>query len=69
MFGIERRGYLREGDFADVCVFDPATVDTGPVRRLRDLPADGERLTFEEPVGVRHILVNGHTDPPGRIAA
>jgi N-acyl-D-aspartate/D-glutamate deacylase len=59
MFGLDRRGYLREGYFADVCVFDPATIDTGPVRRLADLPADGERLTYEEPTGVRHVLVNG----------
>ena len=59
MFGFERRGYLREGYFADVWVFDPATVGPGPQRRLQDLPADGERLTAEEPTGVRHVLVNG----------
>ena len=59
MFGFERRGYLREGNFADVCVFDPATVAPGPQRRLRDLPANGQRLTAEEPSGVRHVLVNG----------
>ena len=28
-------------------------------RELRDFPADGERLTAEEPTGVRHVLVNG----------
>jgi N-acyl-D-aspartate/D-glutamate deacylase len=54
-----RRGYLREGDCADVCVFDPETVGPGPTRRVRDFPADGERLTAEEPTGVRHVLVNG----------
>jgi N-acyl-D-amino-acid deacylase len=59
IFGFDRRGYLREGFFADVCVFDPATVDPGPTRRVRDLPAGGERLTAEEPRGVRHVLVNG----------
>lgn len=59
IFGFERRGYLREGYAADVCVFDPATVGTGPLRRVRDFPADGERLTAEEPTGVRHVLVNG----------
>lgn len=59
MFGFTRRGYLREGNWADVCVFDPATVDTGPTRRVRDFPADAERLTAEEPLGVRHVLVNG----------
>ncbi|MFI5041781.1 MAG: amidohydrolase family protein [Acidimicrobiales bacterium] len=59
MFGLVRRGYLREGNFADVCVFDPAAVGPGPLRRVRDFPADGERLTAEEPTGVRHVLVNG----------
>jgi N-acyl-D-aspartate/D-glutamate deacylase len=59
IFGFLRRGYLREGFHADVCVFDPATVGTGPLRRVRDLPGGAERLTAEEPTGVRHVLVNG----------
>ncbi|HEU5302994.1 MAG TPA: amidohydrolase family protein [Acidimicrobiia bacterium] len=59
MFGFVGRGYLREGSCADVCVFDPRTVDPGPTRRVRDFPADGERLTAEEPAGIRHVLVNG----------
>ena len=59
MFGFVRRGYLREGYAADVCVFDPKTVGPGPTRRVRDFPADAERLTAEEPTGVRHVLVNG----------
>lgn len=59
MFGFDRRGYLREGYFGDVTVFDPTTVGPGPLRRLRDLPADGERLTAEEPTGMRHVVVNG----------
>jgi N-acyl-D-amino-acid deacylase len=59
MFGFDGRGYLRPGHAADVCVFDPATVAPGPQQRLRDLPAGGERLTNEEPAGVRHVLVNG----------
>ena len=59
MFGFARRGYLREGNWADMCVFDPDTVGTGPTRRVRDFPADAERLTAEEPTGVRHVLVNG----------
>jgi hypothetical protein len=42
-----------------VCVFDPQTVDPGPLRRVRDFPADGERVTADEPRGVRHVLVNG----------
>jgi N-acyl-D-amino-acid deacylase len=59
MFGFVRRGHLREGYRADVTIFDPDTVGTGPLRRVRDFPADGERLTAEEPSGVRHVLVNG----------
>jgi N-acyl-D-aspartate/D-glutamate deacylase len=59
IFGFVRRGYLREGYWADVCVFDPATVAPGPTKRLRDFPAGGERLTAEQPSGVRHVLVNG----------
>lgn len=59
LFGFADRGVLREGAFADVCVFDPATVAPGPLRRLRDFPANGERLTADAPVGVKHVLVNG----------
>jgi len=59
LFGFVRRGYLRTGYSADVCVFDPATVGPGPVRRVRDFPADAERLTAEEPIGLHHVLVNG----------
>jgi len=59
LFGFVDRGYLREGAWADLTVFDPTTVAPGPIRRVRDFPADGERLTAEEPVGLRHVLVNG----------
>lgn len=59
LFGFEERGYLREGYWADITVFDPETVGPGPVRRVRDFPADAERLTADEPTGVRHVLVNG----------
>jgi N-acyl-D-amino-acid deacylase len=47
--GLDRRGLLKAGYFADVVVFDPD--------RIRD------RATYKEPhqyaVGVRHVLVNG----------
>jgi N-acyl-D-aspartate/D-glutamate deacylase len=59
IFGFVDRGYLRPGAWADVAVFDPATVAPGPLRRVRDLPAGGERLTADQPVGMRHVLVNG----------
>lgn len=57
--GLSDRGVLAAGYAADVCVFDPATVAPGPVRRIADFPADGERLVADRPSGVRHVLVNG----------
>jgi len=63
--GLDRRGRLAPGMFADVVVFDPATI--------------ADRATFEKPhqyaVGMRHVFVNGvqvlkdgqHTgETPGR---
>jgi len=59
IFGFSERGYLREGYCADIVVFDPATVAPGPLRRVRDFPADAERLTADQPTGVEHVIVNG----------
>ena len=63
---IERRGALREGWYADVVVFDPATIQ--------------DHATYEQPqqyaTGVQHVFVNGvpviaggeHTGAtPGRV--
>jgi N-acyl-D-amino-acid deacylase len=47
--GLDHRGFVREGTFADVVVFDPALV--------------GDRATFDKPhqysVGMKHVFVNG----------
>jgi N-acyl-D-amino-acid deacylase len=59
VYGLDDRGTVEVGKAADLCVFDPATVAPGPLRRIRDFPADGERLTADAPVGVTHVLVNG----------
>lgn len=78
LFGLVDRGVLRVGAWADIVVFDPATVAPGPIRRVADFPAGSERLTADQPVGVRHVLVNGTpirideqqvetADGPGRI--
>ncbi|HET7220313.1 MAG TPA: D-aminoacylase [Vicinamibacterales bacterium] len=46
---LDRRGFLREGMFADVVVFDPSQI--------------ADRATFEKPhqyaVGMKHVFVNG----------
>ncbi|MBJ18101.1 MAG: amidohydrolase family protein [bacterium] len=59
IFRFEDRGVLREGAHADVCVFDPKEVGPGKVRRVRDFPANSDRLTADSPSGIRHVLVNG----------
>jgi N-acyl-D-aspartate/D-glutamate deacylase len=59
LFGLPDRGELRPGAWGDVVVFDPATVAPGPLRRVRDFPADSERLTADQPSGVHHVIVNG----------
>jgi N-acyl-D-aspartate/D-glutamate deacylase len=59
LFGFADRGVLRPGAHADVVVFDPDTVTPGPTSRVRDFPADGERLTASQPTGMHHLFVNG----------
>ncbi len=59
VFGFEDRGVLAPGRAADVTVFDPDTVAPGPLRRVRDFPAAGERLVADTPGGVAHVVVNG----------
>jgi N-acyl-D-amino-acid deacylase len=59
VYGFSGRGELREGMKADITVFDPDTVAPGGLHRIRDFPADGERLVADEPLGMRHVVVNG----------
>jgi N-acyl-D-aspartate/D-glutamate deacylase len=59
VFGFADRGVLAPGRAADVTVFDADTVAPGPLRRIRDFPADGERLVADQPGGVAHVVVNG----------
>jgi N-acyl-D-aspartate/D-glutamate deacylase len=59
VYSLDDRGYVREGSKADIAVFDPDTVGPGPLRRVRDFPADGERLVADAPEGMTHVIVNG----------
>ena len=47
VYGLSDRGSVEVGKAADLCVFDPATISPGPLRRVYDFPADGERLTAD----------------------
>jgi len=59
VFGLHDRGTLEVGRAADVVVFDFDKVGPGPLRRIRDFPAEGERLVADRPEGVSHVVVNG----------
>jgi len=59
LMGIPERGLLAEGCFADITVFDPATVGPGELRTVNDLPAGRERLLADRPAGIHYMLVNG----------
>lgn len=66
LLGLVDRGVVAEGSYADLFVFDPATLGPGDVEMRADLPAGGSRL-YGEPTGVRHVFVNGVeiVDPNG----
>ncbi len=53
------RGYLRVGAPADVLVLDWDALSPGPVRRVHDMPAGGDRLIADVPTGIEHVMVNG----------
>jgi N-acyl-D-aspartate/D-glutamate deacylase len=59
LFGLSGRGRLQPGGWADVVVFDPEKIDSGPPRRVHDLPGQSLRLVSES-VGVNRVFVNGH---------
>jgi len=58
LFGLRDRGVLAVGAQADVVIFDPATVDSGAVSMVHDLPGATPRL-FAAAVGVHRVYVNG----------
>jgi N-acyl-D-aspartate/D-glutamate deacylase len=57
-YGLIDRGTLEEGSLADVVVFDPDTVQDGPLQRVSDLPGGARRL-FSDAIGIDYVIVNG----------
>jgi len=55
---IKDRGRLVPGAWADLLLFDPATVGRGPKRRVHDLPAGASRMDTAA-LGVAGVWVNG----------
>ena len=60
LLGLRDRGRIEPGAHADLVLFDPATVGSGPVRKVADLPGGSERL-FAPSEGIARIWVNGRT--------
>ena len=65
LYGIKDRGRLCAGACADVVIFDPASVASGPVHTRHDLPGGAGRL-YADAIGIAHVIVNGTPIVRGR---
>ena len=57
-YRIKDRGRIAPGAWADLMLFDPATVGRGPKRRVNDLPTGASRLDTPA-VGLHGVWING----------
>lgn len=58
LYGLRARGRVDAGYHADLVIFDPDTIASGPLETRFDLPAGAERL-YSEPLGIHSVFVNG----------
>ena len=58
LYGLGRRGQLREGWAADVVLFDAARLGLQRTELVHDLPGGAARL-IQRPRGITHVIVNG----------
>jgi N-acyl-D-aspartate/D-glutamate deacylase len=74
-WGFTDRGVLKEGNFADLVLFDPETIARGEEEWVEDVPG-GQGRYVRHPIGVERVIVNGeilvadggYTDSqPGRL--
>jgi N-acyl-D-aspartate/D-glutamate deacylase len=76
IYGILDRGRIAVGAWADLMLFDPATIHVGKAHRVADLPAGASRLIRSAP-GLHGVWVNGtqvfdgkdylKVKPPGQV--
>ena len=76
IYGILDRGRIAVGAWADLMLFDPATIHVSKARRVADLPAGANRLIRSAP-GLHGVWVNGtqvfdgkdyvKVKPPGQV--
>ncbi len=58
VYGLAGRGFIAPGNVADLVAFDPETVGTAPLQRVRDFPGGADRLVAPS-TGIERVWVGG----------